>query len=303
MATQARIAPNPSSFVLGKIQFEKKQNKAQPRLPPNTTIQRRPLTHAPVASPYAGSSVQKAVYVSRSTPLMAAVKRVKKLLAHIEKRAMQGVDVTKNRGGGLEELAKASEKLGKGVEAVVVKASGRAMEKALKVGMWFEKKEAELACRVEVRSGSVRVVDDLVEVEVEEDEEGEGDGEKGVDEEEDGEGVDASESVEELTEQEITMSGNDIEGFNVEETLPQKETVEEKVEQEITMSGNDIEGATAEETVPQEGRAEQKVEQQGKKRSRGKRGKRKRAMYDKDDMPEARIRWINTVEVAISWKG
>src|SRR5271154_590887 len=58
--------PNP---LFEGLPFEKK-NKPAPLLPPNTKIQRRPLTHPPVASPYAGASVQKVVYVSRSTPIM-----------------------------------------------------------------------------------------------------------------------------------------------------------------------------------------------------------------------------------------
>jgi ribonuclease P/MRP protein subunit POP7 len=229
--------------LLGELKFEKK-NKLQPRLPPNTTIQRRPLNHAPIASPYAGASVQKVVYVSRATPLMAAVKRVKKLLTHIEKRAMQDVDITRGKEG-LKKLAAASEALGTNGEEVVIKASGRAIERALKVGEWFKSKEGELACKVEVRTGSLQVVDDLVEAQGEEE---------------------------------------DV----VEEVADAAETDVEKA-------------AIAPKTPPQEDDSEQKVEQKGKKRR--KRGKRKRAMYDKDDMPEARIRWINTVEVAISLKG
>ena len=248
--------------LLGELKFEK-MNKPQPRLPPNTTVQRRPLNHAPVASPYAGSSVQKAVYVSRSTPLMAAVKRVKKLLSHVEKRAMQGVDVTKGRDG-MKKLAAASEALGKEGEEVVVKASGRAIEQALKVGGWFKSKEAELACNVTVRTGSVQVVDDLVEVEQDEGEDVKNE-----------EGPDGCEAADEQTEQEITMSSNNTAEATAEESLPQEVKSEQKVEE--------------------------KVEEKDKKRRR--RGKRKRATYDKDDMPEARKRWINTVEIVISLKG
>lgn len=175
---------------------------------------------------------------------MAAVKRVKKLLTHIEKRAMQDVDITRGKEG-LKKLAAASEALGTNGEEVVVKASGRAIEQALKVGEWFKSKEGELACKVEVRTGSLQVVDDLVEAQGEEE---------------------------------------DV----VEEVADAAETDVEKA-------------AIAPKTPPQEDDSEQKVEQKGKKRR--KRGKRKRAMYDKDDMPEARIRWINTVEVAISLKG
>jgi ribonuclease P/MRP protein subunit POP7 len=46
-------------------------------------------------------------------------------------------------------------------EEVFVKATGRAIEKALNVGKWFEEKEAEYTVRV--KTGSVLVVDDVVE--------------------------------------------------------------------------------------------------------------------------------------------
>jgi ribonuclease P/MRP protein subunit POP7 len=244
-----------SNPLLGELKFEKK-NRPQPRLPPNTTIQRRPLNHAPVASPYAGASVQKVVYVSRSTPLMAAVKRAKKLLTYIEKRAMQDVDITRGKEG-LRKLAAASEALGTNGEEVVVRASGRAIEQALKVGEWFKDKEEELACKVEVRTGSLQVVDDLVE----------------------------------------TQGDEDV----VEEVAHRAETDVEFSNEGPAIISEDPQAATAPKMPPQEEGSEQKMEQKGKKRR--KRGKRKRAMYDKDDMPEARIRWINTVEVAISLKG
>jgi ribonuclease P/MRP protein subunit POP7 len=241
--------------LLGELKFEKK-NKPQPRLPPNTIIQRRPLNHAPVASPFAGASVQKVVYVSRATPLMAAVKRVKKLLTHIEKRAMQDVDITRGKEG-LKKLAAASEALGTNGEKVVVKASGRAIEQALKVGEWFKSKEEELVCKVEVRTGSLQVVDDLVEAQGEED--------------------------------------------VVEEAADTAETDVEFSNEGGVVVNEDPQAAVAPKTPSQEDDSKQKMGQKGKKRR--KRGKRKRSMYDKDDMPEARIRWINTVEVAISLKG
>jgi ribonuclease P/MRP protein subunit POP7 len=244
-----------SNPLLGELKFEKK-NRRQPRLPPNTAIQRRPLNHAPVASPYAGASVQKVVYVSRSTPLMAAVKRVKKLLMHIEKRAMQDVDITRG-AEGWKQLAAASEALSTNGEEVVVRASGRAIEQALKVGEWFKSREGELACKVEARTGSLQVVDDLVEVQGDEADEVE---------------------IADTAETDVEFSN---EGAGVVSEDPQT--------------------ATAPKTPAEEEGSAQKGDQKGKKRR--KRGKRKRAMYDKDDMPEARIRWINTVEVAISLKG
>lgn len=131
-------------------------------------VEKRPIPHAPVASPYAGSSVPKIVYVSSKTPFMSAVKRVQKLLRQAEKRATAGIsleDTQKTEKQKLAELAKAVETR----EEIFVKATGKAIEKALNVGKWFEEKEAEYTVRV--TTGSVLVVDDVVEDEEKKEEE------------------------------------------------------------------------------------------------------------------------------------
>ncbi|KAJ5276736.1 hypothetical protein N7524_002889 [Penicillium chrysogenum] len=142
-----------------KLQFEKK-NKDLIRLPKHAKVEKRPIPHAPVASPYAGASVPKIVYVSKSTPFMSAVKRVQKLLLQAEKRATANInleDTRKNEKEILDELSKVSGRR----EEVFVKATGRAIEKALNVAKWFEEKETEY--KVRVNTGSVIVVDDIVE--------------------------------------------------------------------------------------------------------------------------------------------
>lgn len=123
-------------------------------------VEKRPIPHAPVASPYAGASVPKIVYVSSKTPFMSAVKRVQKLLHQAEKRATAKVkldDTRTTEKQKLSELAKAAEER----EEVFVKATGKAIEKALNVGKWFEERAAEYSVRVS--TGSVLVVDDVVE--------------------------------------------------------------------------------------------------------------------------------------------
>ncbi|KAJ5103768.1 hypothetical protein N7532_004297 [Penicillium argentinense] len=123
-------------------------------------VEKRPIPHAPIASPYAGASVPKIVYVSSNTPFMSAVKRVQKLLLQAEKRATANIslgDTRKTEQQTLAELAKAAENR----EEVFVKATGRAIEKALNVGKWFQEKETEY--NVRVNTGSVLVVDDVVE--------------------------------------------------------------------------------------------------------------------------------------------
>ncbi|KAJ9210956.1 hypothetical protein DTO166G4_7453 [Paecilomyces variotii] len=143
------------------LQFEKK-NKDLVRLPKYARVQKRPIPHPPVASPYAGSSVPKVIYVGTNTPFMSVVKRVQKMLRHAEKRATAGVDLGNNKISEKEKLArlaKGQETLRK--EEVFIKATGRAIERALSVGRWFEEKEEEYEVRV--KTGTVLVVDDIVE--------------------------------------------------------------------------------------------------------------------------------------------
>lgn len=102
----------------------------------------------------------KIVYVATGTPFMSAVKRVQKLLRHAEKRATANIDLEdtrKTEQQKLAELAKVADKR----EEVFLKATGRAIEKVLKVGKWFEEKETEYVVRV--TTGSVLAVDDIVE--------------------------------------------------------------------------------------------------------------------------------------------
>lgn len=252
------------SAELVSLKFQK-QNKNLPRVPANFQIQRRPLLHPPVASPYAGKDVQKVVYVSRKTPVMSAVKRVKKILMHVEKRAMQNVNLTGGRDG-MKQLAAANEKLAKDGEKVYVKASGRAMEQALRVAEWFRRKEDEIRCHVEVTTGSVQAIDDLVET-------------KGDDERK---GEDGSELK---TDEDPTMDTflNLVTSKTMDKSTNATGLKEDSVSQHE--GHNDTEEA---------GKANHDA---GRRRR-----KRKRPEYDQGDIPEARIRWIKTIEIAISLK-
>jgi ribonuclease P/MRP protein subunit POP7 len=260
---------------LTKLKFQKK-NQSMAKLPPNLTVERRPLIHPPIAAPFAGADVQKVVYVSRNTPIMAAVKRVKKLLLHVEKRAMQGVDLTKDRNG-MRKLVEANEKLGKNGEAVLVKASGRAMEQALRVGEWFENREDELACNVVIRTGTVQAVDDIVEKE-----------------ESESNGEDQPESradamvMESLDTSPLKASDGDGDSTRppIESSYLSGSLEQGSVNEKEHKTNEDDTGSAA---IATEGH-----------RKRKRRGKRKRTMLDEDTF--ARIRWVNTVEVAISLK-
>lgn len=259
------------SAELATLQHEKKNHNLH-RLPPNYTVQRRPLNHAPVANIHAGAAVPKVVYVSQQTPLMAAVKRVKKILAHIEKRAMQQAGVTMGAKDRRHRIKAANETLVKNKEEVLVKASGRAMSQALRVGEWFRNKEKEFLCDVQVRTGSASVVDDIVEVPPQ-DEEGQRMGE-GEDAEKEDTKIEYGDTTLEIIGHVATSSAERLQSSG--DTGQDKENEEDDV---------DVDDG------------------QVKKSIRAKRKKRKRPMYAEDDVPEARLRHIKTVEVAITLQG
>lgn len=79
---------------------------------------------------------------------------------------MASLDLSSKRKTEKEKLAQLAQghdqlRKGKGEEEVFIKATGRAMDKALSVGKWFETRETEYVVRV--KTGSVLVVDDVVE--------------------------------------------------------------------------------------------------------------------------------------------
>ncbi|EEQ85772.1 uncharacterized protein BDCG_09041 [Blastomyces dermatitidis ER-3] len=147
--------PNPYP----ELKFEKKNKKMQ-KVPSYARIQKRPIPHPPAASPYAGAKIPKVVYVSTNTPFMSAAKRVQKLLRQAERRAISKIDLSDkvSEKQKLSQLTESTENLKK--EEVFIKATGRAIEKAMSVGKWFAEKE-EYAIRV--NTGAVMVVDDIVE--------------------------------------------------------------------------------------------------------------------------------------------
>lgn len=250
-------------------------------------MRRRPINHGPIADIHAGAHVPKCVYVSRQTPVMAAVKRVKKILREIERRAVQGA---LGAGGGgkrkgarpmgrevsgkelAQGIGKVNELLRREREEVLVKASGRAMEQALRVAEWFRSKEKDVLCDVVVRTGNVSVVDDIVEV----------DKESGDDEQQD-KGLGPEDT--ELSKMDCGETTLELLGDETTSTIPQISSIG------IQRQGEDMPTTTEEQSQPL---------QKSKKRKRKKKSK---PIYDTGDVPEARLRWVKTVEVAISLKG
>lgn len=124
-------------------------------------LEKRPLTHAAIASPYAGKQHAKTVYISSKTNFMSAFKRVKQLLKHIEKRETQ-VELKHARRSNRKGMGQASKFLPQkddGPEPVYVKATGKAIDKALQLGLFLQ---LQRDLRVVLRTESVDVVDDIV---------------------------------------------------------------------------------------------------------------------------------------------
>ncbi|KAF8859975.1 hypothetical protein BDZ45DRAFT_704069 [Acephala macrosclerotiorum] len=143
-------------------------HKKLPKLPSNQKIQKRPLLHAPITAPLRGASSLKVVYISTLTPFIATVKRVQKLLSHVEDRAagplsisggdkklLKGIEAgIKSKGDVKGDRSKARE------EEVVMKATGKAVEKLLRLAIWWQGREGVV---VRIRTGSVGAVDDVIE--------------------------------------------------------------------------------------------------------------------------------------------
>ncbi|KAK0510236.1 hypothetical protein JMJ35_007630 [Cladonia borealis] len=139
------------------------------RLPKNARVQKRPILRPSIPSPYTGASQQKVIYVSAKTPFISAVKRVRKLLSEIDRRSTGKIDLVNGKGNEKQKLMALREKtmsMGKGkeVEAVVLKGTNRAIEKVLELGLYFQGQDD---CMVRLRTGSVSVVDDIVQEEEE----------------------------------------------------------------------------------------------------------------------------------------
>lgn len=143
---------------------------------------------------------------------------------------------TKTDRQKLAQMAEGHDKLRKeaGQEEIFIKATGRAMEKAMRVGKWFEERKREYETRV--KTGSVLVVDDVVE-----DEEGR------------------------------------------KRVVEEGEMVKKEGEQERKEEGD------AEAPAPAGSKSAAK--------------KRKRAAAaETEELPETRTRWVNVVEIAVTYK-
>ncbi|MCJ1474547.1 hypothetical protein MMC13_003205 [Lambiella insularis] len=130
------------------------------RLPKNARIEKRPILHPAIPSPYTNASQPKIIYVSSKTPFISVVKRVRKHLALIDKRTMGKVDLLNSKSSDKHRLSRLG-KQDKEPEEVFLRATNKAIEKVLGLALFFQGQED---CRVKLKTGSVGVIDDIVEV-------------------------------------------------------------------------------------------------------------------------------------------
>lgn len=131
-----------------------------------TKIQKRPLLHPAIASARAGAQTAKVVYVSAGSPFISTTKRIRKYLAEIDKRAMGKFSLLED-GNDREKVRRAGKGRDAASEEVLVKATGKAIEKALQVALYFQ---AQKDCMVKLKTGSVGAVDDVIAEEGQEEE-------------------------------------------------------------------------------------------------------------------------------------
>lgn len=120
-------------------------------------VEKRPILHAPIASARAGRSQQKVIYVSSKTPFMSAFKRLVHLLYHVDKRNIQSSLSRQRRVHGkllTVDPSKPDEN-----EEVILKATGKAIEKALSLALFIQSKDAY---SVIIRTSTVEAIDDVV---------------------------------------------------------------------------------------------------------------------------------------------
>ncbi|KAK0111004.1 hypothetical protein ONS95_001384 [Cadophora gregata] len=162
----AKEPPVPTGPAASESSTKSQHNKL-PLLTKNQKISKRPLLHAPVSSPRTSSSTQKIIYVSASSPFISVVKRVRTYLDAIESRSagklsleggdgklLKGIEKGVNSGGGIGEGK------GKRDEEVVIKGTGKAIEKVVRLAAWWQ---GQSDVRVVVRTGTVGAVDDIIE--------------------------------------------------------------------------------------------------------------------------------------------
>ncbi|KAL5043510.1 Rpp20 subunit of nuclear RNase MRP and P-domain-containing protein [Aspergillus fruticulosus] len=283
------------------------------KLPKYARINKRPIPHPPISSPYAGASIPKTIYVSSSTPYMSAVKRVQKLLLHAQKRATTSLanksNKNKNKGKNAPQkklgeqgqtqqerliaaIARGEDREQLDKEEVFVKATGKAMKTALRVGRWFGSHGREEEYRVRVSTGAVLVVDD-----VEEDEMAKEGFLKSVEE-----NAEEREAETEAAAMDVDVDAQDTASANKRDDTTLLTTKTGPAAGETTiMTETEAGKSSGPTTATTNPKAVPKPLPKSALRKR-KRAARVAASLAETELPETRTRWVNSVEVAVSLK-
>lgn len=144
-------------------------HKKLSRLSSDQKISKRPLLHPSIAHKNSSSDVPKVVYISSKSSFICTIKRVRSLLNQIEKasRDANGTSLLyqdsqdKLKASASKFMYKKNKKNENGYtnEEVVMKACGKAIEKGLRLAAWWSTQDD---IKVELRTGSVGAVDDIV---------------------------------------------------------------------------------------------------------------------------------------------
>ncbi|RKF77384.1 putative alba domain containing protein [Golovinomyces cichoracearum] len=137
------------------------------RLTSAQKISKRPLLHPAIVSRSSSSGAPRVIYVSTKSSFVGTIKRVRLLLDQI-RRHSQGdkfksllrqdpCDVQKALSKAvIEEKNRVKDTMN---EEVVIKASGKAIDKGLRLASWCSSLDN---VKTELRTGSVGAVDDIV---------------------------------------------------------------------------------------------------------------------------------------------
>jgi ribonuclease P/MRP protein subunit POP7 len=166
----------------------------------------------------------------------------------------------------LSHLARGQEALEK--EKVFIKATGRAIEKAMSVGRWFEQRQDEYAVRI--KTGSVMVVDDILE--------------------------DEEAKMKERQREEMIREENQMPADRQSDGEEQG-TKEGQVKEPVMAGGGAAEAnesSTSQDPAPSSSKSISPRKKKGRRE--------KRAVPPDTELPESRTRWVNMVEIAINLK-
>jgi ribonuclease P/MRP protein subunit POP7 len=241
---------------------------------------------------------------------MSAVKRVQKLLLQAEKRVTTSLanKINRNKYGGknapqkklgeqtqtqqeqlIAAMARGEDREMLDKEEVFVKATGKAMQTALRVGRWFGSHGREEEYKVRVSTGAVLVVDD-----VEEDEMSKEGFLRSVEENAKGEMTEAEAGAADV---DVNMEAQDAASAHKGDDTTLMTTTEAG---DTTIMTETEAGKSSEPTdAAMKPKAEPKPLSKSALRKR-KRAANMAASLAETELPEARTRWVNSVEVAVS---